>query len=292
MVMEHLQARPDLLVDADWLDAHRHDARVRVIDCSAALVAQPVGASQVISGRAAWQQAHVPGALFFDLKEDLSEPRGHLAYNLPSAARMTALLSRAGVDTETTVVLYGARYPSAVTRAWWVLRASGVRDVRILSGGLQRWQALGKPVDALAPRPPFGNFVAVPQARWLARRTDVERALADGSAVVVNALSSQQFLGTGGSHYGRPGRIPGSVNVPTATLFNAEGVLHDMATLRAIFTQAGVLQHDAVIAYCGGGIAASATVFALSLLGHPDVRLYDGSLLEWSNVPELPMVTG
>lgn len=290
--MVNLIPKPQLLVDADWLEQHLHDPQVRVVDCSATLVAQPVGASQVLSGRAAWEEAHIPGAVFFDLKQDLSEPQGHLAYNLPSAQRMTALLAGAGIAHDTTVVLYGASYPSAVTRAWWVLSASGVRDVRILSGGLRQWLARGKPTDAASPVLRRGDFVAVQQPGLLATRADVERALSDDSVAVVNALSPQQFLGTGGSHYGRPGRIPGSVNVPTASLFAADGQLLDHASLTDIFTQAGVLEREAVIAYCGGGIAASATVFALTLLGHPNVRLYDRSLLEWSALAELPMVTG
>ncbi len=282
-----------MLVDPDWLAARLGDPSVRVIDCSVGLVPQPVGASLVTSGRDAWREGHVPGAAYLHMTEDLSAPREGLPYNLPPAERMTALLQGIGINQDTTVVLYGTGYPPAVTRAWWVLRASGVRDVRILDGGWRRWVSEGHPVSTEAPVFSRGDFVAGTDHRLVADRETVRQALGAADVLLVNALSPQQFQGTGGAHYGRPGRIPGSVNLPSAELVDpATRRYRTPEELRKIFVELGAFDHGRVIAYCGGGIAASATLFALALLGHPDVALYDASLLEWSADETLPMETG
>jgi thiosulfate/3-mercaptopyruvate sulfurtransferase len=285
--------KPELLVEPAWLEARLDDPALRVIDCTVWMTPQPVGASLVTSGRAQWQAGHIPGAAYLHMTEDLSAPREGLPYNLPSAGHMTALLSRIGVNRDTTVVLYGGGYPSAVTRAWWVLRASGVRDVRILDGGWQRWVAEGFPTTTEVPEFPAGDFVASPIPGLVADRDAVKAALDDPGVLLVNALSPQQFRGTGGAHYGRPGRIPGSANVPSQDLIDPETRRYrPIDELARMFAKAGAFDHRRVIAYCGGGIAASATVFVLEMLGHPAVELYDLSLLEWSKDADLPMVSG
>lgn len=282
-----------MLVDPDWLEARLADPAMRVIDCTVGMVPQPVGASKVTSGREAWREGHIPGAAYLHMTEDLAAPRPGMPYNLPPAERMTSLLQGLGVNRDTTVVLYGAGYPPAVTRAWWVLRASGVRDVRILDGGWRRWVAEGRAVSTEAPVFAPGDFVASPDPRLIADRETVRAALGEAGVLLINALSPPQFQGSGGAHYGRPGRIPGSVNLPSAELIDpATRRYRTPGELRKMFTDLGAFEHGRVIAYCGGGIAASATVFALALLGHPDVALYDASLLEWSADETLPMEAG
>ena len=286
-------ARTDLLVDPAWLEARLDDPRVRIIDCSVKLIPQPVGASRVESGRARWEAGHIPGAAYLHMTEDLSAPRDGLPYNLPSAGHMTALLSRIGVDNDTVVVLYGTTYPPAVTRAWWVLRASGVKDVRILDGGWQRWVAEQRPTSTEPPSFPVGNFVAAPVPEMVADRDEVKAGISDPDVAIVNALSPEQYRGDGGAHYGRPGRIPGSVNLPAMNLIDPQTRRYrPLDELEKMFAAEGVLDRKRVIAYCGGGIAASSTVFTLELLGHPNAALYDKSLLEWANDPDLPLQTG
>jgi thiosulfate/3-mercaptopyruvate sulfurtransferase len=290
-----MQRKPsrELLVDPSWLEAHLGDARIRIIDCTVNLVPQPVGPSRVESGHARWEAGHIPGAAYLHMTEDLSAPRGSMPYNLPSPEHMTAVLARIGVNQDTIVVLYGTTYPPAITRAWWVLRASGVKDVRILDGGWHRWVAERRPTTTEVTEFPRGNFVASRVPELVADRNSVETALNDPTVLLVNALSPDQFRGIGGSHYGRPGRIPGSVNLPTMNLI--EPVTRRYRTLdelEKMFSEQGVFDREKVIAYCGGGIAASSTVFVLEMLGHPNATLYDQSLLEWSNDPDLPMEVG
>ena len=118
-------------------------------------------------------------------------------------------------------------------------------------------------------------------------------AIGEPLTCTINALSAPQHEGTGGTVYGRPGRIAKRVNVPAAALIDpATGAFLPAAALRAKFAAVGAFDKPRVITYCGGGIAASADALALVMLGHPDVRLYDASMSEWSNDPALPMETG
>jgi len=120
----------------------------------------------------------------------------------------------------------------------------------------------------------------------------VLRAIDDGAVCTLNALLPEQHAGTGGNSYGRPGRIKGSVNLPAAHLIDqATNAFLPAAELRRRFGSVGAFGKE-VITYCGGGIAASADAFALVMLGHPDVKLYDASMSEWATDPTLPMETG
>lgn len=288
----HARTAPDapMLVDADWLQARLGDPALRVLDCTTYMVPQPVGPSKITSGLPDWARAHIPGADHVCMVEDLSEPAGRYPYTLASDARIEALLSRLGIGNEHRVVLYGAAHPMVVTRAWWVLSALGHERVSILDGGWEGWTREGRPVTSEhSPRAP-ARFRAARRADWIADADDVARAIG-GGACVLNALSREQFDGSGGAHYGRPGRIPSSVSVPARELA-------DYATMRwappdrlaSRFAAAGITDRSQpVITYCGGGIAASVPFFALRMLGFERIALYDNSLLEWAADPARPM---
>ena len=139
-------------------------------------------------------------------------------------------------------------------------------------------------------RYPPSTLLAVRPRGVFADRHDVLAALADGSATVVNCLRPEQHAGTAAHHYGRPGHIRGSVNMPAAALFDGAGRFRPAAELRALFDDRGIDGQRPVIAYCGGGIAATGDAFALTaLLGREGVRVYDNSLQEWAADPSLPM---
>lgn len=287
------QTQQDILVDPAWLEAHLSAPKLRTLDCTVWMTPQPVGPSIWESGRPAWEAGHIPGSQHVSMIEDFSDPRGDIAYRLPEQEAVAERLRQLGIDEDSMIVLYGAGYLAPVTRIYWVLRASGARDVRLLDGGWERWVAEGRPITTAPPPPRRGNFVGRRIEAMHAGREDVAAAIGDPSVCLVNALTEEQFRGTGGPHYGRPGRIPGSVNLPLRAMLDpATGRFHAIDRLRAMVAEAGIHEADRAILYCGGGIAASGTFFVLSLLGHHRVSLYDGSLLEWSKDPSLPMVVG
>jgi thiosulfate/3-mercaptopyruvate sulfurtransferase len=174
------------------------------------------------------------------------------------------------------------------------LRYFGFDDVRLLDGGLRSWLRAGYPVSS-AP-PPLVEpslFVARPRPELLATKDDVIAVVGGRTARLVNALSPRAFRGDGPGAYSRPGRIPGSVNAPAHDLVDAAGCFRARDEL--VDTLAGVLDAGTkapLIAYCGAGISATVDIFALSLVGCDDARLYDGSLTEWSADPQLSLEVG
>lgn len=265
--------------------------RIRVIDCTVRFETRPVGASIIHGGREHWLQEHVPGAAYLHMVDDLSDPAGKVPFTIAPQAQIERVLSDIGVRPDDTVVLYGASTPIAVTRAWWVLDVSGLRDVRIMDGGWQRWVAEGRPIASGEEKFQRSSFHGVRRQKEIADSRTVLAALDDPDTLVVNALSLPQFEGSGGTHYGRPGRIPGSVSCPASTLLDpATGKFASPEDMRRQLAALG--RDKKIITYCGGGIAASAALFALRVIGHENLALYDNSLLEWSADPTLPMQIG
>lgn len=281
-----------LLVDASWLEQHLESPDLRVLDCTTYMTPQPVGPSLIRSGRPDWARAHIPGSAHVCMVEDLSDPKGRFPYTRPSEAQIERLLSRLGIGNEHHVVLYGAAHPMVVTRAWWVLTALGHERVSVLDGGWEGWTREGRPTTSAAPARPPAVFKARRREGMMADADAVAQSVAAGGCLV-NALSREQFSGTGGAHYGRPGRIPGSISVPARDLVDPQTMKwRPLEEIERQFIQAGLPSDDTpVITYCGGGIAASLTLFALHRLGRTRAALYDNSLLEWSADPERPMIS-
>lgn len=280
-----------MLCSHEWLLAHLDDKRVRIFDCSVEMRPQPVGKSILISGYDDWARAHIPGARYLSMPDELSAPSGNIPYGLPPAEKIENVLRAHGINDGDIIVLYGAGYLGPVVRSWWVLTASGARDVRILDGGFEGWRDAGLPLTDSSMTPEPGNFIARPRPDLVADANEAAAAIDDKHVVLLNALSPEQFKGTGGAHYGRPGRIPDSVSVPFRDLLKpGTSWFKSEAEMRAIFEAAGILSHPRIISYCGGGVAASGTTFVLHLLGRDDAALYDGSLTDWSADPGRPMV--
>lgn len=279
------------LVTTDWLAAHLADPRLRIFDCTVTLV--PVeGGLRPEGGRTAWAVAHIPGSGFADLLADLSDRDSRLPIMMPPAAQFAAAVGRYGVGPETRVVLYDSGAHTWATRVWWMLRAMGFDDAAVLDGGLKKWQAEGRPVSAEPCRYPPAQFEARPRAGVFVDKEQVKQALAEGRTRLINALSADEHAGRV-SRTPRPGRIPGSGNVPAGSLLDAAGGGYlPLPALRERFAAQGALDGRPVITYCGGGIAATSDAFTLLRLGAGQVAVYDGSLVEWSQDPELPMETG
>ena len=223
----------------------------------------------------------------------MSDPAQRLRFMCPAPDAFAQAMRRFGVGNDTRVILYSTANFWWASRVWWLLRVFGHDNAAVLDGGMQKWRREGRAVatgPAAAPAP--GSFTVRERRDLMADRAQVLAAIGDGAVCTINALAPAQHTGTGGNSYGRPGRIAGSVNLPAAHLLDpATNMLLPADALRARFAAVGALDKR-VIAYCGGGIAASADALALVMLGHTDVRLYDASLSEWAANPALPMETG
>jgi thiosulfate/3-mercaptopyruvate sulfurtransferase len=288
-----ISRRDQMLVSPQWLQAHLDDPDLRIIDCSAQLIIQPVGASRVESGLPQYRQAHIPGARYLNMATDLSDPTGAYPYTFPSDAQIAGVLGTLGISDSHRVVLYGSGYLGSITRVWYVLHTAGHRSVALLDGGFERWQREGRPVSAELPAIRAETYRVRRRPEHIADAQTVLATLDDPRSCRINALSREQFSATGGTHYGRPGSIAASTSAPAREMVDpATGSLLPDDVLRAQLAAAGAWAAERAVAYCGGGIAASTTAFVLEMLGHPGWTLYDNSLLEWATRPELPMQPG
>ncbi|HEY7521221.1 MAG TPA: sulfurtransferase [Methylomirabilota bacterium] len=283
---------PEYLVETEWLAASLDDPTLRVLECTAILHPLADGGYRAESGLATWASGHIPRSGFADLTGDLSDRTSPLRFMMPPPEQFAAAMGALGVGDGTRVVLYDRAVNMWAARVWWMLRASGFDDAAVLNGGWRKWTLEGRPVSTdPCPYPP-ATFVPHPRPQLFADKSAVLAGLGDRATCVVNALTEEQHRGTGGVHYGRPGRIAGSANVAARALVDSTHAYLPLDELRKLFTDSGALASGRVITYCGGGIAASSDAFVLALLGHENVAVYDASLSEWAADPSLPMERG
>ena len=245
------------------------------------------------SGRPRWLESHIPGSQHVDVPSQFSEPAAPLHYTHPTARAIAGELARIGIRATDAVVVYDATGGLFAARLWYLLRWIGV-DVRVLDGGLSAWIAAGSPVSA-GDEPAAISVapwtVSATGDGWITKDELVERSESDARPLVCG-LPAGSFTGAVPSRYARRGRIPGSVNVSSRELFDSDGTVKDDEFLRAAYAAEGVTGAEEVLLYCGGGISAAANALTLVELGVTAVRIYDGSLEEWSAEESLPLQLG
>ena len=283
---------PEYLVESDWLAANLDDPTLRVLECTTILHPLPNGGYRAESGLETWASGHIPGSGFADLTGDLSDRTSSLRFMMPPPAQLAGAMGALGVGDGTRVVLYDRAVNMWAARVWWMLRAIGFDDAAVLNGGWRKWTLEGRPVSTDPCVYPPATFVPHPRPQLFADKSVVRAGLGDRATCVLNALTEEQHRGSGGVHYGRPGRIAGSVNVAARSLVDSTHAFLPLDELRKRFAVSGALASGRVITYCGGGIAASSDAFVLAMLGHENVAVYDASLSEWAADPSLPMETG
>jgi thiosulfate/3-mercaptopyruvate sulfurtransferase len=284
----------DLIATAE-LEAALGDPALRIYDCTTYLNPAPPGSEApylVCSGRQTFEAAHIPGAAYLDLQGTFSDQGTRLRFMMPPRAQLEAAFSQAGVDDLSRVVLYSIGSMMWATRFWWMLKSLGFDRVAVLEGGFDKWRSEGRPVATGPGRSyPPATFRARERSGYFVDKAAVLAALDRPDTVIVDALAPSFHRGEEPSRYGRPGRIPGSVNVPAASLVGEAGFTSP-AEAAAKFAAAGVTKEKRVICYCGGGISATIDLFQLKRLGFEHALLYDGSLGEWAKDPSLPIERG
>ena len=279
---------PEALVGTDWLAGHLRSPGIRVLDASWHLP------NSGKTGRAEYERAHIPGAGFFDIDE-IADHASPLPHMMPDATRFARAASALGVGNGTRVIVYDhVGGGSGAARAWFMFRAFGHDDVALLDGGLAKWLAEGRTVEAGWTPPRERPFTANPRGGMV---RDLAAMLANQSShaeQVIDARARGRFAGTEPEPREglRRGHIPGSRNVPWSELLAADKSLLPADRLAKHFTDAGVDLGKPVAASCGSGVSACLLAFGLYQLGKTDVAIYDGSWAEWGSQAELPIATG
>lgn len=271
-------ARPEVLVDTQWLMDRLNDSNLRIIEVDMSL--------------APYENAHIPGAVFWNILADLSLP--DLRMNLEVTA-IEKLLSRSGITNEMTVVAYGS-YPGTGAWIFWLLKLFGHQDIRVLNGGHQKWMAEGRPVAAELSTFATSQYIAKPiDANLRVLNNEIMASIDRDERVLLDVRTIQeyrgeQFLIKPPEGKERSGHIPGAVHIEHILTMNEDRTFKSFDELQLLFSKKGVTPDLEVFPYCAIGARSAYIWFVLKyLLGYPNVRNYDGSWNEWSRLPNSPI---
>ncbi|MBE3589790.1 MAG: sulfurtransferase [Firmicutes bacterium] len=268
----------DVLVSTDWVEQHRNDPDVRLIE--------------VDVDTTAYEEGHIPGAIGLNWTTDLQD---QLRRDILSKEQLEALLGSVGVRETDTIVLYGDNHNWFAAYAYWELKLYGHEKLYLMNGGRQKWIAEGRPLTKEKPQfPPTVYRAKDPDLRLRASREEVLRSL--GKAALVDVRSPQEYKGEVIAPPGmtetaqRAGHIPGAANVPWSRAVHEDGTFKTAEELRQLYESVGVTPDKDVITYCRIGERSSHTWFVLhELLGYKNVSNYDGSWTEWGSMVGMPI---
>ncbi|WP_075214674.1 3-mercaptopyruvate sulfurtransferase [Mongoliimonas terrestris] len=278
--------RDDVLVSVDWLADRLRAPDVVPVDATWHLpTTGRLAAEEYLAG-------HIPGAVFFDI-DGITDQASGLPHMLPPPEVFSSRMRRLGIGDGQTVVVYDAYGLFSAPRAWWTFKVMGVKDVKILDGGLPAWVAEGHMLAEGPTRRTERHFTARMDHTAVRDFAAVKAALDGGTAQVVDARPAGRFRGDDPEP--RPGlkagHMPGAVNLPFGELVE-DGRLKDPAAIRAAFAARGVDLDKPVITTCGSGVTAAMLTLALETVGARTVTLYDGSWAEWGGREDAPVEKG
>jgi thiosulfate/3-mercaptopyruvate sulfurtransferase len=277
------------LVSTSWLADHLGDPHLRIVDARWSLLERG-------KGRAAFDVAHVPGAVFLDVDLDLASPRGQGPgrHPLPTAENFAAVMSRNGVGDETHVVAYDFGDGSTAARVWWLLRHFGHDRVSLLDGGWARWSAEGRATDSVAPAIAPATFVAHTRVGDVVDADQVEQLRREPGTLLIDSRMPERYEGRTEPIDPVAGHVPLAVNHPYPRNVGAADDPRFLPpeALRERFTALGAGRAARVIAYCGSGVNACQNLFALHLAGFRNGLLYEGSWSDWCSPGTRPVGTG
>ena len=275
-------SRSDVLVSTDWAQSNLDTESVVFVE--------------VDEDTSAYDTGHIPGAIKLDWKTDLQDP---IKRDFVDAQQFSKLLSERGIANDDTVVLYGGNNNWFAAYAYWYFKLYGHDKIKLLDGGRKKWELDGRGMSAdSVSRPATSYAAAAPDTSIRAFRDEVIAAI--GTKNLVDVRSPDEFSGKilAPAHLPqeqsqRPGHIPGAINVPWSRAANEDGTFKSDEELTAIYAAAGLDDGRETIAYCRIGERSSHTWFVLQeLLGHKNVKNYDGSWTEYGSLVGAPIELG
>ncbi len=278
-------AKSELLVSADWLAKEmQSNANLCIIDLAFRKTNYDIG--------------HIPGAVFLDWRSDIIDSKNSHLYRLPPKQAMEMLMSRIGVNKDTTIVLTDDMSSRAAVRMYYTLKYFGHQDVRILNGGTGIWKSSNRELTKELPKiKPTKYSIAETNDDYFVRMEVVKQAIDDDEVQVIDGRPADQYTGKipgkafhNNTPHKRLGHVPQSVNIPWGENLNPDGTFKSLPELRELYKSNGIDIDGEVITYCNEGLHAAMPWFILrELFGNEEIRLYDDSMAEWANRTDTPL---
>ena len=277
----------DPLVSTAWLAERLGSADLRVIDATWFMPGEGR------SGRQAYEEGHIPGAVFFDI-DGISDRSSDLPHMLPAADAFADAAGALGLRRDLVLVVYDGQGIFSAPRVWWTLRIMGFPEVFVLDGGLLKWRAEGRPLETSTPAPTPATIEPAFDPSLVRDLEQLRRTVETRDAQVVDARAAARFRGEAPEPRAglRSGHMPGARNVPWNGLISADGTMKSVGEIRAAFEAVGIDLDAPIVTTCGSGVSAALLALALARLGREDVAVYDGSWTEWGGRADTPVVTG
>jgi thiosulfate/3-mercaptopyruvate sulfurtransferase len=267
-------ARPEMLVETNWLADHVNDPQMRIVDARSIEV---------------YANGHIPGAVHLDTAK--LRTKDDEAEYIPLPEEFVAMMGELGISNKTRVVIYDDRGGVLGVRLWYVLDYYGHRKVGLLNGGWNKWMKEERPVTTEPPIKTKTEFKVKPQPQVVCTLDQMKVDLKKSNTVIVDARSIEEYTGENKQNNQRGGHIPGAVNIEWKNNLTADGTFKSAQELRRLYEQAGLTPDKEIVTYCQSGGRASHTLFALRLIGFDKSRNYYGSWQEWSNREDTPVET-
>ncbi|MCF2719605.1 sulfurtransferase [Paenibacillus sp. UKAQ_18] len=277
------------IVSKRWLLARLYEPDMIIADCRSLL-------GQAGAGRTQFNEDHIPGAVHFDLEEDLTAPLGEHGgrHPLPDVDTLAARLSRVGINASSRIVAYDDQGGMMASRFWWLLRYLGHEQVYVLEEGYSAWKEAKFPVTSDQPIRIPSTFTPNVQPQMLTSMQEVQSvskdSLPDASYILIDSRERPRYLGLEEPIDQAAGHIPGAVNFFWKEVLDEQGSFKNAEQLQQHF--ADLDPNAEIIVYCGSGVSACPNVLALNEAGFSKVRLYPGSWSDWISYEENPVATG
>ena len=283
---------PEAITSCEELKRNLGNKKVRVYDCTTFLHYtddHPSKPYDVESGYQEYLEEHIPGASFLDLQNQISNTKSQFKFTLPDMASLRSSFGKLGIGDPHRIILYSTNGLQWATRVWWMIYMLGYKNVSILNGGLREWKRNDYDLESGENFYSETTFLNSESQSFFVGREQTLDAMNNNSCLLINALTSDIHNGES-TRYGRPGRIPGSINIPFSDLMDINThMLKSPKEALSVFEKYNISKDSEILNYCGGGIAATLNAFVLHQLGFEKLKVYDNSLSEWAMDKSLPM---